>query len=270
MTSTNEPECMAARITCTSDPPLTKEETQVAKEELINKSFINLSYPKTQRIRKDPPLGQQNYFLFTFVPSKNAQPDKDGCFGVMKVRGTFPTPREAEEWAENLIRNVDSFHENTIGYVGSEFPLTVDSKYCLTTREIDIRNKTDEIARDNIKQQRTHEKKEMDEIQERQKQLLADTSEHKESSIDDLDYYTTLRVKRANIRILQEECEKKIKECGKIIKKTITEINNLDDKHPEYKREYESKYKMALDAIGASEHSGAAAESTKKMIEYMK
>jgi len=246
-----------------SAPHLTDEETEKAVKELFNSSYTNLDFPRVMRTRVDPPLAQQNFFVFTFTPSVGAQADKDGCFGVLRVRGTFPSVQEAEEWSESLVRNVDSYHENIVGFVGRDFPLTVDSKYCSKTKEVDIRMKLDNVARDNLKQQREQEKREMEEIQERQKQLLADTTEAKERSYDDIEYYTSLRVKRANVRILQEECEKKLKDCGKILKNTNEELFELDEKFPEYQKEYEEKYKNALDAIGG-------ATENNKMIEYMK
>ncbi|MDD4930652.1 MAG: hypothetical protein PHG66_00665 [Candidatus Colwellbacteria bacterium] len=262
--STMEPQCMRDR----PDPlpgtrPLTEDEVVQAKTDLVNTSFLTMNFPKVVRTRRDPPLSQQNYYVMTFVPSKGARPDADGCFGVMKQRGTFPTPKEAEEWSENLIRGTDSYNENIIGYVGNDFPLTLDSKYCLSTKEVDVRTKMDTIARDSIRSQRENDKKEMEEIQERRRELLSDTSEDKETAIDDLDYYVTLRVKRANIRILQEECSRKMKECSKILSKTTSEINNLDDKHPSYVKEYQTKYRSALDAIGGD-------TGNNKMIEYMK
>ena len=260
-----EPQCMRDRPPVDqSQPLLTNEQVEVAKKELTNDSFVRLQFPRVVRARVDPPLAQQNYCVFTFVPSKDAKPDNDGCFGVLKIRGTFPTPSEAEEFSERVIRTVDSYNENIIGYVGREFPLTLDDKFCLSTKEVDIRTKMDKIAVDNIKSQREMDKKEMEELQEKRKELLSDTTDKKEVVIDDIEYYTQLRVKRANLRMLQEECEKKIKECGRILKKTTSEINELDDKHPQYKNEYEEKYKRAVDAIGTDN-----AESS-KMIQYMK
>lgn len=260
-----EPECMRNRQPVDqSQRPLTNEEVEEAKKQLVNNTFLKLEFPRTVRARVDPPLAQQNYFVFTFVPSKSATPDKDGCFGVFKMRGTFPTPSEAEEHCERIIRTVDSYNENVIGYVGREFPLTLDDKFCLSTKEVDIRTKMDKIAVDNIKSQREMDKKEMEELQEKRKELLADTSERKEVVMDDIEYYTQLRVKRANLRMLQEECEKKIKECGKILKNTTSEINKLDDMFPNYKNEYEEKYKRAVESIGTEN-----AEAN-KMIQYMK
>ena len=246
-----------------SAPHLTDEETEKAMKELFNPSFTNLEFPRLMRQRIDPPLAQQNFCVFSFTPSIGAQADKDGCYGALRIRGTFPSVQDAEEWSEKLVRNHDSFHENMVGFVGRDFPLTADSKYCTKTKEVDIRMKLDNVSRDNIKQQREAEKREMEEIQERQKQLLADTTEAKEMSFDDIEYYTSLRVKRANVRILQEECEKKLKDCAKILKKTNQELFELDEKFPEYQKQYEEKYKNALDAIGGQTENN-------KMIEYMK
>lgn len=259
-----EPQCMIDRQAPSSGTPvLTEEQVTQAKSELINTDFLKLSFPKVVRTRRDPPLAQQNYCVWSFVPSKGAQPDSDGCFGVMKQRGNFPTPKEAEEWCENLIRGSDSYSENVIGYVGCDFPLTVDSKYCLSVKEVDVRTKMDTISRDAIRSQRENDKREMEEIHERRRQLLADTSELKEVSESDLDFYIQLKIKRANIRMMQEECEKKKKECAKTLSKTNSEINKLDEQFPEYKKEYENKYKKSLDSVGIN-------TSENKLIGYMK
>lgn len=262
--ATLEPQCMRDRSDpLPGTPQLSNEQVDQAKRDLINTDFLKLSFPKVVRTRKDPSIAQQNYYVMTFVPSKGARPDADGCFGVMKQRGNFPTPKEAEEWCEVLIRGTDSYNENVIGYVGCDFPLTMDPKYCLSTKEVDVRTKMDTVARDSIRSQRENDKKEMEEIQDRRRQLLADTSEEKETAIDDLDYYVTLRVKRANIRMMQEECTKKMKECAKILTKTTSEINKMDEDHPQFVKEYTAKYRSALDAIGGDTNGS-------KMIDYMK
>lgn len=253
-------------IVKSSHPHLTDEQTDSALRDLFNAHFVNMEeqkYPKLMRSRMDPPLAQQNYCVFTFTPSIGAKPDNDGCYGALRIRGTFPSQQDAQEWSESLIRNHDSFHENMVGFVGRDFPLTADSKYCSVTKDIDVRMKLENVAKDHIKQQREQDKREMEEIQERQKQLLADTTEAKEMSFDDIEYYTSLRAKLAQVRILQEECEKKVKNCGKTIKKTKEEIDSLDERYPEYKKQYEEKYKNALDAIGVPTEDN-------KMIKYMK
>jgi hypothetical protein len=139
----------------------------------------------------------------------------------------------------------------------------LESKYCKETKDVDVRMKLENVAREHMKQQREQEQREMEEIRDRQKQLLADTSEKAEIAYDDLDFYVSLRVKLAQARLMQEESEKQVKKCGKVIQQTKKQINDLDEKFPRYQQEYQSKYTNALDAIGGDTQNN-------KMIEYMK
>ena len=243
--------------------PLNDEQGAAAVSELTNHAFVQFEFPKIQRKRVDPPIAQQNYFIFSFTPSSGATPDKDGCFGVMKMRGAFATQKESEEHSEYLIRTVDSFHENLIGFVGRDFPVTLENKYCKETKDVDVRMKLENVSREHLKQQREQEQREMEEIQERQKQLLAETSEKSEVTYEDLDFYVSLRVKLAQARLMQEESDKNVKKCGKVIKQTKEQIYELDEKYPEYQKEYQEKYTNALEAIGGDTQNN-------KMIEYMK
>lgn len=263
--STSEPVCMKSRPVLTKGvvPPLTSEEGDVATSALVNSSFVNLNFPKILRNRVDPPLAAQTYFIMCFDPSPGAQPDSDGCFGVAKIRGTFATVNEAQEYAETLVRTIDSYHVNDIGYVGKDFPIAIDNeRYCTQTEEIDIRMKLDATARDNIKKQKEADKKEMEEINERHKNLLADTK--KDINVIDIEYYTTLKQKVASMRMMIEECQKKEKEASKVLKKSRSELSELDERHPQFTKEYEEKYKQATINIGGDK------ASTDKMISYMK
>jgi hypothetical protein len=261
-----EPDCMKAAASVTPGREnLSENEAEKAVASLINTEILKLEFPKTRKMRLDPPLARQNFYTYYFVPSKGAKPDDDGCFGLMKIRGCFPSSEEATEYCEMLVRQYDSIHENMIGYVGQEFPLTIDSKYCLTTKEVDIRSKVDKINKDELLTVRENEKREKEEIIERQRALLEDVS--KEQTFEDIDYYIQLRTKVAQSRILQEECEKKSKEASKIIKKAKSEIDELDEKFPNYKKEYEERYKSAMSSIGAE---GAAALNRDRMLKYMK
>lgn len=237
------PETVAAR------EPLNEQELQNAVRTLVNKQFTGLEFPRKTKFRVDPHISGQMLGLISFIPSKDARPDSQGCFGVLKLRGNFPTMHEADKWAENIIRNYDSYSDIDYVYVGRDFPIMVDtSSYCSTTREIDIRKKIEDTVKESIKQKKEEEKREMDEIQERQRKLLS--KEEEKTTYDDLDYYTQLRVKKANALMMIEECEKKMNECKEVIGKTQSQIAELDASHPEYKEEYLEKYTRALEAIG--------------------
>jgi hypothetical protein len=231
---------------------LTIEQTQLAMQELNMKEFLKLDFPKKTKFRVDPTIPGQTYGLVSFIPAKNARPDQEGCFGVLKLRGNFPSVGEADRWSENILRNYDSYSEIDFVYVGRDFPIMVDNtQYCSTTREVDIRKKIDETVKESIKKKKEEEKKELEEIQERQQKLLnKNKEENKEETYEDLDYYTQLRVKKANAQMMIEQCHARLQECNNAISETDNEIGELDVKYPEYKEEFLAKYKHALAAIG--------------------
>ena len=263
--ATNAPQCMSQIATLQSDrPSLTNEQFTAAKSDLLHKDFINLSYPKTQKFRVDPRISGQSYGLISFLPSLGAKPDQDGCFGVLKLRGNFPTVEDADNWSENLIRNYDSFSEIDMVYIGKDFPLMVDSSiYTAATREIDVKKTVDSVTKANLKAKREQEEREIKEIQERQTKLLNPKhEEEKDKSIDDLDYYVQLRVKKANAQMLIDEANKKIAEAQEVINKTDSELIELEQNHPDYKDEFMGRYQNALKSVGAD-------ASKNPLIQYM-
>jgi hypothetical protein len=71
----------------------TKEEDgEIQKEEIVSST-----YTKDRKIRTDPEVLGQTIGLVSFIPSKDAAPDSEGSFGVMKLRGNFQTALEAEQ-----------------------------------------------------------------------------------------------------------------------------------------------------------------------------
>ena len=251
--ATQEPQCIQERLTVEVDPTsknLTKEEYKDAKETVYNKDFLKFRFPRIYKQRVDPPLTGQLYSLHTFIPSSGATPDKDGCFGCLKIRGTFPNMNEADEFAEKIIRTTDSYNENFISYVGREFPLTLTSKYCRYTREIDVQNKLDQVSRENTKKQKEKEEKEIEEIKDKERKLLSESKE--EPVKDDIKAYTTLRVKLANAKYAKEEVEKKLKTVLDLIVKTTQEVEEFDSKFPEYKKQYMEEYVKALTQAGVA------------------
>lgn len=230
---------------------LTEEQTTAAKAELVNKEFINLSFPKTMRLHVDPVLNGQLYTLISFIPSKDAQADKDGCFGVLKVRGTFNTVDQADSWSDNIIRNHDSYAAIDYCLVGRPFPLMVNNElYRLATKEVDVRKKVDDTVKADLKQKRMDEQKEMESIQERHRQLMRDVSEDKSQALDDLEYYVQLKTKKASLQYNVQEIRRKEKESLELVDKVAEEIRELDVKFPNYKDEFLERYTAALQTQG--------------------
>lgn len=249
--------------------PLTDQQTVEAKSELINKNFVSLSYPRTLKFRVDPRIPGQAIGLVSFVPSRGATPDPDGCFGVLKLRGNFPNVEESDNWSENLIRNYDSFAEIDMVYIGKDFPLMLNNDiYTATTREIDVRKKVDDVTKSALKAKKEDEEREIKEIQERQQRLLNPSNEEeKEKSLDDdLDYYIQLKVKKANAELVIDEADKKKAEALTVAEKTAEEISGLDEKYPSYKEQYMDKYQKALAAVGADMNKNPLIDYMKKQL----
>jgi hypothetical protein len=236
-----------------SRPKLKNKELMVAKQYLIHKDYTNLEFPRKTKFRADPTISGQHIGLITFIPSSGAVADADGCYGVMKFRGAFSTEREADQYAEMLLRQYDSYSDIDYVFIGKDFPLFQDnSAYVKATREIDVRKKVEEVAKEQIQKKREEERKQIEDIEERQKTLLdPETEEQRARSITELDYYIELRVKKAHSLMTIDEAHKRIKEAEEVIKKTQVEIISLDEKFPDYQEKYYKQYINALEQVGA-------------------
>ena len=120
----------------------TEEEVSILHEKL-NKDVRELQVDKYYA---DPKIYGQNICLVSFIPSSGASPDKDGIYGMMKVRGVYATDEEANERAEFIIRNIDSYHEIFHANVGRPFPVTERNDFANTVKSIDIRKKTTDFC----------------------------------------------------------------------------------------------------------------------------
>lgn len=249
------PEIMSTRPALQPEVPhLTGDDAKEAISSLYNKTFLNLKFPKVQRFRVDPPSNQQNYYaLHSFIPAPGATPDKDGCFGVMKIRGAFGNLDEADAWAEHLIRNVDSSSEIHIGYVGKEFPLTLDPLYFNETHEIDMKKKMDETARSHAKSVREKEEQDMRLIKQRETELLQSSKMTAEEINASIDHYIAMKVKCANILYVRDETLKKLEAYENTRQETLKELAEIEQQSPEYKEQYMEKFMKSLSDIGVTD-----------------
>jgi len=224
---------------------LTHEETSVAMKDLVSHDIIR-TYPSSERTFADPSIAGQKLCLVSFIPSVDATPDKDGVYGMIKVRGNYETTEEADDRAELLIRTVDSYHKIFTAFVGKPFPATRSSKWSADTNEIDIKKKVTEVISKDIKRQRMEEKKEIDDIKDREKKLLEDV----EKDFDPYERYIELRVKKAQLVWTYLETQKKMLEMKESIIKTREEIAELDEEEPSYYSTYREKYMDARREAG--------------------
>lgn len=232
-----------------SSPPLTNQEAVDAMKDLNITSFTE-KFPKIDKTYADPAIAMQNIGLISFVPAKGATPNENGVFGFAKLRGNFSTDIEANQRAEYLIRNVDSYHQVYHTYVGRPFPITVSSSYSAETAEVDIRKETTKTISSSIKNKKEEEQQQIREIKEREEKLL---EESKRDSSDPYEDYITLRVKKAQLSFTYLEHIRKMDEIKEIIIKTRKEVIDLDNEFPGFKDTYYEKYMSARQEAGIKE-----------------
>lgn len=225
---------------------LTEQEVVEAVNALNNNSFVK-KFPRIERRYADPVDNNQRIGLISFVPAKGAIPNEKGVYGYAKLRGNFATEAEANEKAESIIRNVDSYHQIYHAYVGRPFPITCSSDYALETSEVDIKNSMVESISNSIKNKKAEEKKQVEEIKQKEEELFKDSQKGEEDSID---RYTTLKVKKAQITWTYHETQKKMEEMKAIIIKTRAELAELDASDESLAKNYFEKYKKAREASG--------------------
>lgn len=229
---------------------LTSQETEKAKQELLKK---NLLFPRSVKSINDPVILGQEYGLISFTPSKNVQPDKNGLYGVIKVRGNFSTLEESQSYAEKLIRNHDSYNEIHTIRVGQCVPLSKKTEFVEETDVVDLNKEVDNIVSHDVKQKRQQEKQEMKTIQEREKKLLEENKQilDGEYTEDPMEKYIMLRVKKAQLMWTLSETRKKLeKEVIPAIKKAKLDIQNMDREHPEFDKQYYERYVEARKSVG--------------------
>lgn len=242
--------------------PLTIKETQEAVKELSNTTNLH-NYPKVERYYADPALNMQKIALFTFIPSKNAKPDDDGIYGFAKIRGCFASEIEAEQYAANIIKNVDSVNKIYHSYVGRPFPVTLDSKYSQKVDEIDLKKKLTDTVSQNIRTQKTDEEQTIREMKNREKELLEDVKKTETEPYED---YITNRVALSQLTFMYLEHEKKMNEVKQSIIKRRSKLDEMNQEYPDFKNTFFDKYKEAREAAGIKEDNQTTNDN---FIKYM-
>lgn len=235
----------------------TDEEVEILHDKL-NKDVRDLQVDKYYA---DPNQFGQNIALVSFIPSSGSKPDKDNIYGMMKVRGIYGTEEEANERAEFLIRNVDSYHEIFHCKVGRPFPITDSNEFANTVKSIDIRKKTTELISEDILNKKRQEKEEMMGIEEREKNLLEESKKAQAGEkMDVFDEYITMNIKRAQLLWTYKETDDKLKQMKESYLSSIERIKEIDIEHPEYKDQYKEKYMEARRQAGIPDEKNSFVE----------
>lgn len=247
----------------TTADPLTKQQLGEAMQTLNVTSFVE-RFPQVERRFADPQLDNQKIGLISFVPAKGSKPNEQGVYGFAKLRGNFANEVEANEQAERLIRNVDSYHQIYHTYVGRPFPLTTSSDYSKEVAKVELQKEMTTSISDDVRKKREKEQKDIEEIKNRERELLEDVKKAPEENKDD--YYTTLRVKKAQLVWTYSETQKKLQQMAGSIAKARYEIEQLDKSNPELKDGYYNRYMDARRQAGLSTEKAEADTSFMKYL----
>lgn len=210
-------------------------------------------YRMVERAYCDPPITNQKFALVSFVPSTKAQPDPDGMFGMMKVRGVFATEDEADAHAEKLIKDVDSRHTILTTFVGRPFPIIEGGavKYGASLKEIKVQEGVSQILKDDDTDRERQETKVRKELEKRKAALTADVVAHESLDADELEErYTHLRVKRAQLAVALGDIAKRLVELKAVAWKTHDELQQLDTTNPTLESAYRKRYEEARAQCG--------------------
>lgn len=250
------------KFTLTNAEPLTEHQTEQAMSALNQTAFVE-KYPRVERRYADPEIMLQKIGLISFIPAKDAKPNKDGVYGFAKLRGNFATEEEASQKASFLIKNVDSVHQIYHTYVGRPFPLTESSDFSADIERIDIQKATAETISEDVKKKREKEAREIEEIKAKEKELLEEVKREEEPSDDK---YTTLQVKRSQLSWTYIETKNKLSQMVTLIAKARKEIKDMEDKDPSLKSKYYDKYMNARKEAGLSIDQKSLQESFMKYL----
>ena len=226
--------------------PLNDDEYINARNDLVNTDHLSI-YPKNEKAFADPEIDGQNYSLFSFYPSVGATPDKDGIYGMVKVRGTYKDIESCNKRSEFLIKNIDSMHSIYYGHVGKPFPITTSSKFSKDIDKVKIQEKM--IEEKMSKEDK--EQKEIEEIKKREEELIKQNTKPKEA--EPIDQYITCKVKKAQLTWTYLSTIRKLKDIKRSILDSRDEIEHFNTIHPTLIDEYLDKYNKSLESVNITQ-----------------
>ena len=248
-TSLTTPGDVDTKYTPDKAPALTDTELEDATKALSNSSFVE-KFPRVDRNFADPPIHNQTYGLFSFIPAKGATPNEKGMFGFAKLRGNFATEDEASVRADEIIRTADSTHTIFHTYVGRPFPVTISENYSAETSEVDIRKDTTVTVSNAIKDKKAEDAKIAKEMKEQEAELMRDTDPENDPAVVEEDEYITLNIKKAQLSWTYLEHIKKMQEIRGVLANTKKEIIRIDAVRPELRTTFMEKYFKARTKAG--------------------
>jgi ribosomal protein L29 len=237
-----------------NDPPLDKESTMAATNELSKKPPD--LFKKSERRYVDPPIPDQQISLFSFMPSKDAKPDKHGIYGFAKIRGTYANEEQAQQRAIYIIQQVDSVNKIFHVKTGMPFPVSTRSDFSCKIDNVDLTANAKETISNLVRQAGDEDKKQIQEIRDRELQLKADvskTSEQHKAELTPLDKYIFARKKLSDNLYVFVEHKKQLACIKTVICDAQKESEMIENEYPYVLDEYKEKYEQAARESGINE-----------------
>lgn len=237
----NKKQAKAARRT-----NLSENELDEALEKLVR------NWPQVEKRWADPPINNQTYCSFSFMPSTGATPDKDGLYGYMKIRGAFANETDRDAYAETIINTVDSYHAIHHGMMGHPLPLVNDNddRYCLEVESVGLKEKIQNDMSKDVKILRDKEKDFVEESKKRAQKNREKEEEEMKGNIDNEEKYVTLRVKRANLIFTLYQMLTGMKRYKDTLNQTIEILDEMDQKNPSFSQTFLARYNKAAEEAG--------------------
>jgi hypothetical protein len=243
--------------------PLTPEQSAAALQD----KHHTIIYPELERAYIDPEYNIAHKFtLHSFIPAKGAVPDKDGVYGLLKIRGVFTTDAEANHRADYVVANIDSYNRIFTCKMGHPIPLMSaealrNSKHPI--HRINVNTKVKDEVSENIRNKLQDEQKRISEIKARERELVEDAQRK-----DDVpeDRYTVLRTKRAQHAITVLKNIRLVADMIKLVHKYNAEIHEMELKDDTLEKAYMQKYISACEQSGIDQ----STQDSKDMVSALK
>jgi hypothetical protein len=124
--------------------------------------------------------------------------------------------------------------------------VTTSEGFAVELKSIDIRKKTTEMISEDILSKKAQEKKEMTEIQDKEKKLLEQSKRAQADEPEDpFEVYITSQVKRAQLAWTYHETQAKMDQMKRSFDDAVSTIVELDAANPEFIGMYKEKYMQA-------------------------
>ena len=225
---------------------MTEDELDIAVDNLVKE------WPQIEKRWVDPSIDKQTYCLLSFMPSSSAKPDKEGMYGIVKVRGVFETEEECDIQSRKILDESDSYHAIWTGRVGHPLPLVDDNdeRYAQEIQNVSLQEKIKQEMSKNVREHRNKEKEFVKEAEQRAADQRAKDDAAMRGEVDEEERYITLRVKRANLIFTLYQMLVSMKRYKDTLTQTVSILDEMDEKFPEFQQTFLAKYNYAAEQAG--------------------